>query len=229
MNGIFYDFNVHSQPESNTTISQLCEVAKRYGYCGLAITNHSDKFTMDKNHFSCDFEVIKGVEIVSNPSDLKEKVRKLRPKVTILSVHGGNERINRMAVEDKRIDILCHPECENESGLNHVLARSAAKNDVAIEFDMGSIIHNRGKSRSKVLSSMSKNLRLARRYGAEMILTSNSFNIYDLRAPREMIALASLFGMTREEAVVAMSVTPQNIIKRNTSRLPEGVEVVDTV
>ncbi|MDY6959417.1 MAG: RNase P subunit p30 family protein, partial [Halobacteriota archaeon] len=142
MNGRFYDFNVHSQPESDTSLSKLCEVAKRYGYSGLAITNHSDYFDIDIDPVMSNFEVINGVEIVSDPSDLKEMIRKFRPKVTLLSVHGGDERVNRIAVEDKRIDILCHPESERESGLNHVLARSATKNDVAIEFDMGAIIHN---------------------------------------------------------------------------------------
>jgi len=228
MSAIFYDFNVHSKPESNTSLVQLCEVAKKYGYSGIALTNHSEFFEMDLDQNSCNLEVIKGIEVVSEPSEFKDKIRKYRPKVTLLSVHGGDERINRMAVEDKRVDILCHPEEENGSGLNHILARSATKNDVAIEFDMGAIIHSRGRSRSRVLSFMSENLKLTRRYNTRMVLTSNSHLVYDLRAPREMMALASLFGMTREEATTALSVTPPSIIKRNLSRLLDGVEVVDS-
>ena len=224
----FYDFNVHSKPESITSPVQLCEVAKRYGYSGLATTNHSEYFEMDIDLNLCGFEVIRGVEVTSEPSELKDEIRKFRPRVTVLSVHGGDERINRMAVEDRRVDILCHPEEENSSGLNHILARSATKNDVAIEFDMGAIIHSRGRSRSRVLSFMSENLKLVRRYNTQMVLTSNSHLVYDLRAPREMMALASLFGMTREEATTALSVTPQSIIKRKMSGLPDGVEVVDS-
>ncbi|MDY6964386.1 MAG: RNase P subunit p30 family protein [Halobacteriota archaeon] len=226
MKNKFFDLNVHSQPENSSSQAELCEVSKRYGYSGIAFTNHSDFFggRMEMNVWN--FEVYNGVEIVSSVSKLKDEIRRFRPKVTVLSVHGGDERINRMAVEDRRVDILCHPEEVDGPGLNHVLARSATKNGVAIEFNIGEIIHNRGRSRSRILSFMAKNLKLARKYDVPMVLTSSANSIYDLRAPREMMALASLFGMTGEEALIALSLTPQQIIRDNMSRLPNGVEVV---
>ncbi len=61
---------------------------------------------------------------------------------------------------------------------------------------------------------MRLNLKLVRKYKAPMILTSNACSIYDLRAPREMIALASLFGMEREEATSALSDSPQGILEK---------------
>ena len=46
------------------------------------------------------------------------------------------------------------------------------------------------------------------------ILTSNACSIYGLRAPRELIALAALFGMRRKEAVRALSDVPLSILER---------------
>ena len=57
-------------------------------------------------------------------------------------------------------------------------------------------------------------LKLARKYKAPRILTSNAHSLYDLRAPREIIALASLFGMEREEATIALTVFPKSIVAK---------------
>ena len=196
MKSKFFDLNVHLNPENSTQPVQLCEVAKRYGYSGIAITNHSDLFEGRVDVDIENFKVFRGVEIVSSVTELKDNIRKYRPKVTVLCVHGGDERINRVAVEDRRVDILCHPEDGDSSGLNHVMAMYATKNNVAIGFNMGAIIHNRGGPRSRIFSFMSKNLKLARRYNVPVVLTSNAYSIYDLRAPREMMALASLLTET---------------------------------
>jgi len=99
---------------------------------------------------------------------------------------------------------------------------------VAIEFDMGSIIRLRGSARVRALAELRHNLKLARKYGTPVLLTSNAQSIYDLRAPREMIALASIFGMTTEEAIAALSTVPEEIIRRGSRNwIMEGVEIVD--
>ena len=229
----FFDFNLHAYPESSTSDAQFCEVAKRYGYTGIAITNHSDHRGDRQNKINSktsslsDFMVFYGVEIISDVSNLKDLIKKYRKKVSVLCVHGGDERINRIACEDSRVDVLCHPECHDKCGLNHILARSAAKNNVAIEFNIGSIIQRRSGSRSRLLSFMSKNLMLVRKYNVPAIITSNAHSIYELRAPREMMALASLFGMTKEEAHSGLSESPKNIIEQNKKNLiMDGVEVI---
>ena len=240
MKKAFFDFNIHANPEGSSSVAQLCEVAIRYGYSGIAITNHSNHqsakgldndVNLDsslKSSDSSDFKVYSGVEIiVPNVSSLKDTIKRYRQKVNVLCVHGGDEKINRIACEDPRVDILSHPECFDKCGLNHILARSAAKNNVAIEFNLGSIIQRRSANRSRGLSFMSKNLKLVRKYNVPAIITSNAQSIYELRAPRDLMALASLFGMTKEEAITCLSITPKNIIERNKqNKLLNGVEVL---
>ncbi|MDI6903517.1 MAG: RNase P subunit p30 family protein [Methanocellales archaeon] len=203
----YYDLNVHALPEGADPPSILSSVAKRYGYAAIAITNHSNFWSEVTAE-----GIISGVEIVADGiSELKEKIKNYRPKVDVLLVHGGDPKINRAAVESSDVDVLAHPFHE----FNHVLAKSAAENEVAIEFNLDALIYARGVSRVRALSAFQINLKLARKFGVPTVLTSGARSQYDLRAPREMIALASLFGMSEAEAIGALSKTPWSIILRN--------------
>ena len=224
----FYDFNVHATPECESTPEAMVKTASGYGYAGIAITNHTPHplRALDAvDHAGT--RVYSGVEVVAkNPTHLMQVIRKHRAKVCVLSVHGGREKINRAAVESRDVDVLSHP----GEKLNQVLMRFASENLVAIEFDVGLIIRLRGSGRVRALAELAHNLRLARKYGAPMILTSNAQSIYDLRAPGEMIALAGIFGMTVEEAVAALSTVPEAIIRRGSRKwVMEGVEIVDRI
>lgn len=220
----FIDLNVHAYPETDVPVEEMRRVAKRYGYAGIAITNHNDVLN-DKVSNS----VFSGVEIRTNSvAELKRKLKHHWGKETLLAVHGGNEKINRAALEDSRVDILAHPCGEKGEGeLNHVLVRYAAENGVAIDFNMNAIIQScrRRSERVRILSKMQENLKLVRKYKAPMILTSNARSIYDLRAPREMIALASLFGMRKEEAVHALSDIPTGVLEKKWKKEKE-VEII---
>ena len=221
----FYDFNIHAAPECENTPEELAETASGYGYAGIAITNHTPhppRAPKTTDHAGT--RVYSGIEIVAkNPTHLIQMIRKHRAKACVLSVHGGNEKINRAAVESHDVDILSHP----GEKLNQVLIRFASENRVAIEFNLDSIIKMRGTERVRALAEFRHNLKLARKYDAPMILTSNAQSVYDLRAPREMIALASVFGMTEEEAIASLSTVPEEIVRRGSEKwIMEGVEIV---
>lgn len=219
----FYDLNVHSTPECEDSPERLVSVAKRYGYTAIAITNHSNLWSEATGE-----GIISGVEIVVDKiSDLKKKIRDYRSKVDVLLVHGGNPKINRAAVENSDVDVLAHP----SRHINHVLAKSAAENKVALEFNLDALIYARDISRVRALSAFQTNLKLARKFGVLMVLTTGARSKYDLRAPREMIALAGLFGMSENEAIEALSETPWSIILRNRKKrqhgyIMEGVELI---
>ncbi|MEA1984692.1 MAG: ribonuclease P protein component 3 [Euryarchaeota archaeon] len=226
----FYDLNVHSRPDGNTEPEQMASIAGRIGYSGIAITNHSSSKDAVVEVDTPGIEVFRGVELmVSNASKLHGLVGKYRNKVDVLVVHGGNEDVNRAAVENPNVDVLAHPQTSRDGGINHVLARSASENNVAIGFNMDTIIKGRGGRRVQTLSHFRKNLELVRKYDVPMLLTSNAASRFDMRAPREMIALAGLFGMRRDEAIDALSRIPEQIINHNrlsAGPLCEGVDII---
>ncbi|MCL7410995.1 MAG: ribonuclease P protein component 3 [Methanosarcinaceae archaeon] len=227
----FYDLNVHSIPDGKNTSSEMAALAKHLGYSGIAITNHSNTESKPSGFEANNLEMFRGIEVVSNnPSKLHGLIGKYRNNVDVLIVHGGDEDINRAAVENKNVDILAHPITPKDSGLNHVLAKSASDNNVAIEFNLDAIFIGRGGRRVHALSYFRKNVEIARKFDVPMVLTSNAVSYFDLRAPREMIALAGLFGMDKDEAVAAISTVPAGIISRNrqgSGFIREGVEIID--
>ena len=150
--------------------------------------------------------------------------------MTVLAVHGGEESINRAACEDGRVDVLTHPqEGGKTSGINHIIARLAADKRVAIDFSLFPIIHARGGTRVRTLSSYRANFALVRKYGAPYVITSGALSHYDLRDARCMIALAKLFGLNEAEASKGLSYYPEEILHRASPLyVADGIEIVET-
>ncbi len=197
----------------------MAGMGKKYGYSGIAVIDHDAN---EKILLHDDISIYRGVEIQAKPSRIREEVRKYRDSDHILIVNGGEEDINRAAVETEGLDMLLHP-----LEFNNVLAKAARDNSVSIGFNLGLLIRLQGLARVRELRTMRMNLKHARKYELQVILTSDARSIYDLRAPREMVAISSLFGMMEKEAVDAMSATPLNILRRkNQDFIQEGIEIV---
>ena len=210
----FYDFYAHPD-----IIGRLAAGAKGYGYSGIVVTNLNIN---EEIILPADFSIYKGVEIQAKPSRIREEIRKYRDSNLISIVKGGEEVINRAAVESEGLDILLQP-----SEFNNVLAKAARDNSIAIGFNLGLLIRFRGDARVRELKNMRTIIKHARKYELRMILTSDSASVYDLRSPREMAALSSLFGMTQSEAIEAMSATPMEILgRKNSNYIKEGIEII---
>lgn len=218
--GKFYDFYIHSFPEGADSVTKLAFAAKNYGYAGLTIVN-SPITEQDRENKPQDFSLHTGIEISGKPSRIRSELQKHKGKKDIFIVKGGDEELNRAAVEKEGLDVLLQP-----VQFNHVLAKFASDNSIALGFDIGSIFRTRGEDRIRSLMIMRRNLAYARKYHVGMILTSNAYSHYDLRPPREMSALAGLFGMTAREAVGAMSAAFLDILKRKSrDYIQEGIEI----
>lgn len=229
----FYDFCVHAVPDGENTIEQLSTLARHLGYSGIALANHSDKLPQSQPVLPTtnEFEVFKGIELVEeNPSKLHGLIGKFRKSVNVLIVHGGSETINRAALENPRVDILNHPAFDRSNGLNQVLVKAAAENDVAIGLTLRPLLHSRGPRRVRLLSDLRANLDLARKYDVSLLLSSDAMSCFDLRSPMETLALAEICGLEEDEAIEAITTVPEKIISRNRPNpgyIREGIEVLE--
>ncbi|HML04836.1 MAG TPA: RNase P subunit p30 family protein [Methanobacterium sp.] len=214
---MFFDFHVHGD-------SDLALEAQRLGYNGVAIIQSSKNYNPQKSkeikEIRDDFNIWSGVEIYAkNPEDLKKKIGKYREKEDVIIVNGGNLKINRAACEDPRIDILAHPyKNRKDSGINHILAKKASENEVAIELSLQPLIKTRFSLRAKLLSQFRQIINLHRKFGFPTIISSNAYSTYDLRSPKDIIALAYCFEMTKEEVENSLSKNQANIIDKNKIR-----------
>ena len=90
----------------------------------------------------------------NNVNDIKKTARKFRSNASCISVIGGDLKVNRAVVENMQIDILSRPYLKRfDSGLNHVLAKEAVKNNVAVELCFKDVLRTYLSHRSKVISN----------------------------------------------------------------------------
>ena len=114
----------------------------------------------------------KGKEIIfsSNDDDLNRKVLEKEP-INILLI---NQK-NRKDFQKQR-----------NSGLNHVLAKIAKKNNISIGINLDEIINSNTKEKDKILARISQNIKLCNKNKLKMrfiaINKKNERNLYDLKS-----------------------------------------------
>lgn len=140
--------------------------------------------------------------------ELKKNIQ--RSDADILIYKGGDYDLHKKVAEHGKIDVLMSPEKRRkDSGLDHVVVKAAAKNDVAIGFNLQRLFQN-SKKRSHVIKHWRRNLRLCEKYDARKILTTGAEKIEHLRAPRDAASILSSMGFQGREAV---SEHPEKIIE----------------
>jgi len=237
----FYDLHIQTNLSSGeSSVEQIIDFAKRLGYSGIAICDNyqgPEKLNELKNEINkieTDLEVYPGVNIqAKDVNQLKEIISKVREKVHIVIVSGGDYSINRAACEDPRVDILAHPELARmDSGLDEPSLNAATQNNVAIQLNFREILYNFRKPRSYILNHIAKNINLCNHFRTPVIFCSGAQSIWDLRSPRELISIANVLGMELGKAFASVTSIPQEIIEENKktlegTKITEGVEVVD--
>lgn len=163
------------------------------------------------------FKIIPGIKIFpKNAEDLKKQIRNSRKKTNVLVAVGGDLKINRAACENIKLDILSRPYYKRrDCGINHVLAKEAARNNVAIELNICDLLRARSPLRSKIMAHFQEIIKLQRKFKFPLIMGSGAVSIYDLRNPRDLIAFSQCFGLNKEEAHLALSNNPPAIVNFN--------------
>ncbi len=235
----YFDLHIHSAfSEGTSNLEQLASTAKTLGYKGICFVVYFDRFKQLKK-LEEEIEKTKkkiGIEIYLGFEALDEKelmtLANNRRKFDVLLVNGGDLKLNRAAVETPQVDILTHPEYKRfDSGLNHVLAKAAAKNNVAIEVNFREILITNKKSRSTVIANISKNVKLASKYRAPVILCSGVLSHFEIKDPLCLISMGTQVGLSLKGAKEAISKIPQIIINQSRERSQEnwvmpGVKVI---
>lgn len=236
----FYDICVQSNIGSGeNSLEQVTDYAKRLGYSGIAVCDifrDVDAIERAKAQIasvSADIEIYNGVIIQAKTvGEMKEILTKVREKVAVVVVSGGDYMINRAACEDPRVDVLLHPEFGRyDSGLDEPCMDLARVNNVAIGIGFREILESYRKQRSYLLQSLSKNIELCRKYKTPIVLTSGAQSVWDMRSPRDMVSLANVLGMDIASAFSAVSSTPFGMIDENLrtlagKKIANGVEVI---
>ncbi len=225
----FYDLRVN--PEN---LGEIVKKAKVLGWSGLGVIfewkglKELEKAKKEIEKYKKEIDIVLGVGIKTRkPGEIKEIAKKIRKRVELILVFGGDLKINRKAVEIREVDILANPENEENSGLNHVMVKLAAENNVAIEFSFRKILHSFGKTRAENFNKFLTNAKLVRKYKAPFLITSSAISQWDLRSPFDLLSFGKVLGFQDKEVKEALS---DKIVKENRKRLSEkwimpGVEI----
>lgn len=166
----------------------------------------------------------------NNPSEIRKIIRKYRNKSSCISVLGGNLKVNRTTLENVQVDVLSKPYFKRyDSGLNHILAREARDNNVAIELVFSDVLNTYLSYRSKILANFRDIYKLHRKYEFPLILSSGAESIFDIRTVKDFQAVFTQSGLTEIEVENSFK-TASNILDFNSDRknmILSGVRVVD--
>lgn len=187
---------VHAHPDGESTVARLAATAADYGFDGIVVRNHADataEYDAAAIRETYDVDVVDGVEIrADDPAQASGYVGGLRPRTTVLCLHGGTSALNRFAVRQDRVDVLAHP--MREGDVDHVLVREAKAHDVRLEVDLGPVLREVGGRRVRSVADLRKLRELLQAYDAPYVVSGEPSGHLALRAPRELAAVGEVVG-----------------------------------
>ncbi|GAB7008542.1 RNase P subunit p30 family protein [Halorubrum trueperi] len=207
---------VHAHPEGDATAARHAATAARYGYEGVVVRTRdaldpigesgdlSQERAADRSREAAALreeygvDVVDAVEIdVADATSASGAVGNYRPERTVVCLGGGDDDLNRFAVEEPRIDVLARP-MDGSGDFNHVLAKAARDNGVHVEFDLGPLLRATGGKRVRALADLRKLREIVTYYDAPHVVSANPRSHLELRAPREVVAAAETVGFDAE-------------------------------
>ncbi len=221
---MFFDLNIKGSNLENNI--KLANEASFYGWNHINFSYNTNDF-LDALDFKNDLNnSLDGIidfnytlEIKSsNINEIMKSVNKFRNKASCISVVGGDLKVNRAALENIRIDVLSRPYLRRyDSGLNHVLAKEAVKNNVAIELCFKDVLKSYLSHRSKILSNFRDIYSLYRKFDFPLVLSSRAESVFDIRTTHDFIAFFKQTGLTDAEINKSFE-TASNILDHNQNR-----------
>jgi ribonuclease P/MRP protein subunit RPP1 len=153
-------------------------------------------------------------------NELLSQLRRLRRKFEVVCVLCENKEVARQAAKDRRVDLLNFPQLDYRKRFFDRAEAELASNSLAtLEIDIKPLLVLEGPARVRLLSCLRRETAVARDFHMHIVVSSGVSDTMLLRKPREMAALASLFGLDGDLALDAVSQNPMVIVKRNREKL----------
>jgi RNase P/RNase MRP subunit p30 len=153
-------------------------------------------------------------------NELMHKLRRLRRKYEVVCVACENKAVARQAAKDHRVDLLNFPSLDFRMRFfDRAEAELASNGLAALEIDVRPLLVLEGPARIRLLSSLRREVAIAKEFHVPIVVSSGAAEERLLRRPREMAALAFLFGLDEASALQAVSQAPVAIVKRNRGKL----------
>jgi len=183
------DACVYPYPYGDSSVRRMAMEAKGLGFDRLvAADTPSGEFY--------GIEIFSGILIRDTPlRDLISRIKYERNHEAVVSVQAGDNGFNRSVINLKGVHILRGLHSADKNVFDHVAAKMAADNSVAIDLDLSTLLSRRGFTRQRAMHRYRDILVLMRRYEFPITISSHARSILEMRTVREITGLCSLIGM----------------------------------
>jgi RNase P/RNase MRP subunit p30 len=226
MKRMFADLNLHLNQKDLGEPTRIIAKVKALGYdlVGVPFSNETSIADAQKFRASCSLfslDLASRVNIRPRTSnELTHILRRVRREFELVCVICESKEVARQAAKDRRVDLLSFPSLDfRKRFFDRAEAELASNCLSAFEIDMKPIIVLDGASRIRFLANLRRETSIATEFHVPVILSSGASEPTLLRRPRELAALAALFGMNEDSALDAVSRNPINIVERNRDKL----------
>ncbi|MCL6500620.1 MAG: hypothetical protein K6T16_01140 [Candidatus Pacearchaeota archaeon] len=143
-----------------------------------------------------------------NVDMLRRMVDKAANYYSLILVQGTNDKINRAALENKKVKALVSPEYNREkdslhyrnSGLNQVLCKIARDNKKVIIEDFRDILLNKNEKRAILLGRIMQNTKLCERYNVRFRLGNFATKPEEARSFFDLRSFCIAVGASKKQA-----------------------------
>jgi ribonuclease P/MRP protein subunit RPP1 len=184
------DAAVCPYPNGDSSVRRFALEAAALGFDSLVALDTPSATTYG------DVEVRSGLFIRNaGMKDVIAQVKRVQDPRTVVSVKAGDAGFNRGVVGFRGVHILRGIHAADKNAFDHVTAKMAADNRVAIDIDLSCLIAARGIARQRAVQRYRDVLVLERRFEFPLTLSTYARSVLELRAVREVSGLCSLIGM----------------------------------
>jgi ribonuclease P/MRP protein subunit RPP1 len=189
---------VLAHPAGSSTVARLAATAAEYGYAGLVIVNPPDAqpaYDPAAVAEAYEVDVVEGRTLEpSNPAEASGALGHHRPETTVLALRGGGDGLNGHAARQGRLALLASPLADGGT-VDDVLVKAAAQPGVRLAVDLGPVLRSSGDERTRSIAGLRKLRELIEDADAPYVVTAGATSHLELRAPREIAAVAAVAGV----------------------------------
>lgn len=183
------------------SLSRFCAIAKELGYSGLAV----ETSTLIPEYLCENYHLYRRLTLsLPNASRLKFHAKERRKKTDLLVVQGHTKPICLAAAAASDVDMVMFRGIEDFGVIDSLVARTFSNQEMLAEVCLGGLIQSSGPNRSRLMRSMATAVEHLVRANCTLIITSGATAPLELRAPRDLVALAFLANIPEDVAKQSM-------------------------
>jgi RNase P/RNase MRP subunit p30 len=204
----FYDLNVKPHDYGEKNLKDIYDFAEKLGFYGIGLES-SINLDINKNQLLKIHS--RKTLFAENIKDVKMSLRKNVFNEKLIAISTNSRSLASWCARDSRFKIISL-NLNNIKNIHKNTIKLASKNETYFEVTINELLFNNKNTFIKRLILFSNKIIEILKLGAKIILASAAGNIFQMRSPKDIIALSSMMGIEDEIAKKAITEYPEEII-----------------